>query len=552
MILSSCGLNKSNTPTSLQHHNLTVLEELDLSYNPLNSSAAPNWFWNVTSLKSLHLDGCELTGVFPEELGNLTLLETFSIEGNNIKGMIPGTLKNMCNLRSLDFSNNNISGDITEVIDRLPNCSWNNLQELSLVGANLIGTALPFVSTLTSLNMLDVRNNNLSSPLPVEIGALKSLTYLDLGNSNLSGSVPVEIGALTNLTDLYLGYNNLNGVISEDHFVGLMNLKSLDLSDNNLELNIDSHWVPPFNLHRASFSSCHLGPQFPKWLQLQGSINDLDISNTSLVGKIPDWFWTTFSETRYFDISLNQLSGELPLNLEFMSVITLSMQSNLLTGLIPKLPKTTEVLDISHNSLNGFVPNFQAPHLEVAILFSNSITGTIPTSICRLRQLRVLDLSNNLFSVELPNCGRKELKQRNPSSNNFSRVNSVSSFSLKITTLLLSNNSFSSGFPLFLRQCPSLIYLDLAQNRFTGELPGWISKAMPGLVMLRLRSNNLYGHIPMEMMELHAIRILDLSNNNFSGTILQYLKNLKALTGTVIASNTVKGKCLSMGRILYI
>ncbi|VAH11732.1 unnamed protein product [Triticum turgidum subsp. durum] len=192
MILSSCGLNKSNTPTSLQHHNLTVLEELDLSYNPLNSSAAPNWFWNVTSLKSLHLDGCELTGVFPEELGNLTLLETFSIEGNNIKGMIPGTLKNMCNLRSLDFSNNNISGDITEVIDRLPNCSWNNLQELSLVGANLIGTALPFVSTLTSLNMLD----------------------LDLGNSNLSGSLPVEIGVLTKLTTLVLQNNNLSGVIS--------------------------------------------------------------------------------------------------------------------------------------------------------------------------------------------------------------------------------------------------------------------------------------------------------------------------------------------------
>lgn len=121
MILFSCGLHKINTPSSLLHHNLTILEELDLSYNSLNSPAAHNWFWDVTSLRSLRLELCGVSGTFPDELGNLTLLETFSIDDNNIQGMIPGTLKNMCNLRSLDFSYNMISGDITEVMDRMPN-----------------------------------------------------------------------------------------------------------------------------------------------------------------------------------------------------------------------------------------------------------------------------------------------------------------------------------------------------------------------------------------------------------------------------------------------
>uniref|UniRef100_A0ACD5TCY6 Uncharacterized protein n=1 Tax=Avena sativa TaxID=4498 RepID=A0ACD5TCY6_AVESA len=556
LVLRSCGLNMSNAPSSLPlQHNLTVLEELDLSFNPLNSLAAPNWFWDVVSLKSLNLVECELSGTFPKELGNLTLLETFDISFNYINGMMAGTLQNMCNLSSLNLSGNNISGDIRGVIDSIPSCSWKNLQELILVGANITGSIPVEIGMLTNLTYLDLSMNNLGGTLPAEIGRLTNLTYLDLSinnldgtlpaeigrltnltylylkRNNLSGSVPMEIGMLTQLTDLSLRNNNLSGPITKDHLSGLMNLRSIDLSYNNLEFTIDSHWVPQFNLDSASFSSCHLGPQFPKWLQWQKSINYLDISNTSIIDSIPYWFWSAFSNATSLDISLNQLSGELPLSLEFMSVTVLLMQSNLLTGLIPKLSRTIKVLDISRNSLNGFVPNFQAPQLEVAIMFSNFITGTIPTSICRLEKLWALDLSNNLLSMELPDCGGKEQEQWNPPNKNSPRVNSTSSFSLKITTLLLRNNSLSSGFPLFLRQCASLMVLDLAENKFTGELPRWISEAMPSLVMLRLRSNNFSGHIPIELIGLHLVRIVDLSNNNFSGVIPHYLENLTALIG---------------------
>ncbi|KAM0908751.1 hypothetical protein ACQ4PT_015238 [Festuca glaucescens] len=536
LILRFCSLNMSNAPSSLLHHNLTVLEELDLSENPLNSLAAPNWFWDVISLKSLNLAACELSGTFPDELGNLTLLETFDISFNNMEGMMPGTLQNMCNLISLDLSANNISADIREVIDMIPSCSWKNLQELKLVRANISGTALQFVSNLSSLSMLEISGNQLSGSVPMEIGMLTNLSYINLSNNNLSGSLPTEIGMLTKLTDLRLGQNNLSGAISEDHFAGLVNLKNIVMCPNNLEFVIDSHWVPPFNLEVAGFSSCHLGPKFPKWLRRQKGISILDISDTCLVGTIPNWFSTTFSQASSLDISLNQLTGELPPSLEFISVTVLSMQSNLLTGLIPKLSRTVKVLDISRNYLNGFVQNFRAPQLEVAVLFSNSITGTIPTSICRLQKLRVLDLANNLLSKELPDCGTRELEQWIPSNNNSPRVNSTSSFSLKITTLLLSNNSLSSGFPLFLRHCASLMFLDLAQNKFTGELPRWITEAMPSLVMLRLRSNKFSGHIPIELTSLQAVRILDLSNNKFSGAIPQYLENLKGLTGNATDS----------------
>jgi hypothetical protein len=80
------------------------------------------------------------------------------------------------------------------------------------------------------------------------------------------------------------------------------------------------------------------------------------------------------------------------------------------------------------------------------------------------------------------------------------------------------------------------MFLGLTLNRFSGKLPMWISEAMPILVMLRVRNNNFYGHIPVETTKLYSLRILDLANNKFSGGIPQPLVNLKALATTVVAS----------------
>ncbi|KAF8667147.1 hypothetical protein HU200_053335 [Digitaria exilis] len=479
--------------------NLTKLVHLDIhnSYDTFPYSSDVSW----------------LAGPFPDELGNLTMLETLDMSFNNIEGMIPSTLENLCSLRSIDLSINNIGGDITDLIKRLPKCSWNKLQVLNLMQGNITGTTLKSVLNLTTLSMLLINKNH------------------------LIGSVPVEIATLENLTELYIGNNGFSGVISEGHFAGLRNLKGIDLSRTYLQLMVDSDWEPPFNLNMASFSSCHLGPQIPNWLQSQNNISYLDLSDTSIIGRIPYWFWNTFSKATYLDLSHNQITGELPLNLDFMSVTELLLQSNHLTGSIPQLPGSIEILDISENSLNGQLPsNFGAPNLQFVVLFSNCITGHIPESICRWPQLRALDLSNNLLTMGLPDCDRKELKKWNPFGNNSSGVNFESSYILEIHTLLLNNNNLSGGFPLFLKQCKNLMFLDLSLNEFSGNLPAWISEAMPSLVMLQLRSNNFSGQIPNEITRLDSLLILDLANNNFSGEIPQSLVNLKALTASAVTS----------------
>jgi hypothetical protein len=96
--------------------------------------------------------------------------------------------------------------------------------------------------------------------------------------------------------------NNFSGVITEDHFSSLTNLKDIDLTHTHVQVMVNSNWKPPFDLQTASFSSCYLGPEVPNWLRWQKSVSYLNISDTGLIGIIPDWFWSTFSNTTFLDL----------------------------------------------------------------------------------------------------------------------------------------------------------------------------------------------------------------------------------------------------------
>jgi Leucine-rich repeat (LRR) protein len=100
-----------------------VLENLDLSGNNFFGLATPNWYWDVTSLKSLDISICGLLGPFPDELGNLTMLQTLNMQFNTIQGMMPSMLKSMCSLQNIYLDQVNIGGDIAHLLERIPKCS---------------------------------------------------------------------------------------------------------------------------------------------------------------------------------------------------------------------------------------------------------------------------------------------------------------------------------------------------------------------------------------------------------------------------------------------
>uniref|UniRef100_J3N1Y7 non-specific serine/threonine protein kinase n=3 Tax=Oryza brachyantha TaxID=4533 RepID=J3N1Y7_ORYBR len=202
----------------------------------------------------------------------------------------------------------------------------------------------------------------------------------------------------------------------------------------------------------------------------------------------------------------NQIHGSLPSTMEFMAVIDMDLSSNQLSGPLPKLPTTLSSLDISKNNLSGPLPlDLGASELAVLILFDNSISGAIPSSLCKIQSLQLLDISGNKLTGSIPDC--------------IVNSSAKNSTQLRISNLSLRNNKLSGKFPSFLQKCKNLFFLDLAHNQFSGTLPAWIGEDLPFLVFLRLRSNLFSGHIPVELTKLVALQYFDVADNNLSGGI---------------------------------
>ncbi|KAF8779568.1 hypothetical protein HU200_002490 [Digitaria exilis] len=484
--LSYCSLTSASQ--SLPHINLTNLERLDLSGNSFHHPMASCWFWNLTGLQYLFLEGNNLYGKVPDALGDMTSLQIIDMKFNRNIDAMSTSLKKLCNLTVLDLSWCFLNGSMMELIEQMPQCPSNMLLELHL------------------------SRNNITGILPSQMAHLTSLSTLDLSGNLFSGHVPSAIGKLANLTVLDLRFNKLDGVITVKHFAMLAKLKELYLSANSLKIRVSSGWIPPFSLDTADLTYCKIGRLFPVWLQFQVNILWVDISSTGLIDKLPDWFSTTFSKATYMDMSHNQINGRLPENMEFMSLKYFYLSSNELTGQIPSLPRNLSMLDLSLNSLSGNLPSkFGTPQLISINLFSNHITGNISGSICELQNLFWLDLGNNRFDGELPQC-----------------------FPVKdLSFLMLSNNSFSGDFPSFLQSCKQLHFLDLSINKFYGKLPQWIG-GLVGLWFLRLSQNMFSGNIPTTVTNLTHLHHLNLANNRLSGAIPWDLSNLTAMTGKYV------------------
>ncbi|KAJ4723430.1 Receptor-like protein [Melia azedarach] len=502
--LRGCGLHGA-MPYSVG--NLRKLVSLDISYNLFQGQSLPTSLGNLKSLSSLDITFSSFSGIIPPSLGNLTQLDFLAMKRNYFLGLNSYSLTWIANLKKLtflDLSSNDITGKFPSVLMNLTQLNWLLLYDNWLTG--------PIPSWLMNLNKLSglyLQLNLLTGHIPVEIRNLTQLQALSLQSNMLQGSIPSSIFELKkNLQRLDLSFNNLSGTVEIDNFLlNMKNLLILSLSSNKLSLVSSTSTTVNAtfqNFEVIGLGSCNLS-EFPYFLHDQDRLNSLDLSSNNIAGQVPGWF---------LDVSPYYL-------------VYLNLSSNLLTGFeqnpIPLPWIFLDTLDLRFNKLQGPLP-IPSVYTYSYLVSNNQLVDEIPPQICNLSILYALDVSYNNLSGMLPKCLGNfsyQLSILKLQGNNFH--GSIPETFMKGTDLMmldLSNNSLQGKLPKSLANCKQLKFLNLGINQITDIFPSWLG-TLPKLEVLILKFNRFYGVIrePKTSFEFPKLRIIDLSQNSFTGTL---------------------------------
>jgi hypothetical protein len=114
-------------------------------------------------------------------------------------------------------------------------------------------------------------------------------------------------------------------------------------------------------------------------------------------GTIPNVF-QNYARLDFFDISNNRVAGPIPRTIfDIPSIRLVYMQDCDLTGTIPSQysnPPLLRDLYLNGNPITGSVPAIAAGELEMLnelLLHETLVTGTMPRSVCNLRENFILD-----------------------------------------------------------------------------------------------------------------------------------------------------------------
>lgn len=134
---------------------------------------------------------------------------------------------------------------------------------------------------------LDLANNNLSGPLPTELGRLTLLRTLDLSRNALRGTIPEKLGHLKDLRKLNLAHNQLRGPIP-GRLRLLLHLTRLDLHDNQLSGEIPSGLGDLARLTHLNLAENRLQGPVPATLGQLSQLLALSLEKNQLEGRLPE------------------------------------------------------------------------------------------------------------------------------------------------------------------------------------------------------------------------------------------------------------------------
>jgi formylglycine-generating enzyme required for sulfatase activity/Leucine-rich repeat (LRR) protein len=231
--------------------------------------------------------------------------------------------------------------------------------ENSWYGVTVIGNSY--------VEMLELRENNLTGTLPFSIGNFSYLKRIDFYFNNIGGNIPASIGNLSSLEDLSLPKNQLTGTIP-DTIGNLQGLIFLYLNENQLSNGIPSSIGNLTNLQTLVLADNNLGGTIPTEIGNLINLTLLNLGRNSLGGNIPDQLGNLVN-LNYIQLYENYLTGNIPASIgNLTNLIHINLNNNSLSGNIP-----FEIGNLVNLSFMG--------------IRANKLSGDIPTTMTNLTNL---------------------------------------------------------------------------------------------------------------------------------------------------------------------
>lgn len=401
----------------------------------------------------------------------------------------------------------------------LPACFWIVSDRInsfsSSIPLRINGTSVPgesdpllrFSTTLTTLSLVnvsfvdEVTGNGADGYFLPDwssfFAARPGMASLSIYNSKLVGSVPPVLPA--NLRYIHLGYNNLNGSIPNAWIQSTTSSIEINMNGNRLSGSV------PATLWGS-------GPSSVSSLNLQLAFNDLS-------GTIPNAWLLSLAPLSSLTVRLdgNRFSGVLP-SLYFsapqFTQFSLQLQDNKFTGSVQGgwsgVLQASEIMsmltiDVSRNQLTGTIPalfwagSTRAPPQFTFSLAGNRISGSIPVlgfqpSNSLTPTAMTWNLADNNISGSIPFAFLGY---------STSLLSSVSSVSVDLSGNNLTGTLPSTIYTYAGREGNVQVSLSFARNRLSGPLSSYrpSSRARVNDITLDISDNNIGGSIPSDMFD---------------------------------------------------
>jgi Leucine-rich repeat (LRR) protein len=226
----------------------------------------------------------------------------------------------------------------------------------------------------------------------------------------------------------------------------------------------------------------------PPCLNNMASFKFLDISRNQFVGNISSNLIAIPTSIRYIDLSYNLFKG--------LFSFSLFANHSKLEAII--LVSENSKIEIETEDSSGCDDlSFQLKVIELR--HCTTTKGNVPKFLFDQRELEIVDLSHNKLKGSFPNW----LLENN----------------IGLQLLYLRNNSFVGKIHLPPNHYKSILFMDVSENCFDGQLQENIGKIITYLQYLNLFQNLIEGYLPSSIGDMRYLEVLNLSFNNFSGEL---------------------------------